>query len=101
MTITSASHKALLTSLFYVGVNERTFPIDTVHVAARCLAKLKDGSTVTVADSQTTIHLADGDTVFDNEETAMLRDLLNGLTEAKPSEFQLIGELNALLQSNT
>lgn len=99
MIVTASTHKALLLSLFYVDgtARERRFPLAVVPVAAQCVEKLKDGASVTTSGTDQTIQIMDGPAQFDEQETALLRDLLSSLTEATPTEYRLIEEVKAFL----
>lgn len=99
MIVSSSSHKAVLLSMFYLPgtPHERRFAMAAVPVAAACVEKLKTGSTTTTSGGDTNIQLVDGEVDFTFEECALLRDLLSGLTEATPTEYRYITEVQQIL----
>lgn len=99
VTVTESVHKALLLTLFYVSGTsvERRFPLSTLPVAVRCLDKIKYQSRISVEGGNTTFYLMDGDVDLDSEESKLLRDLIDGLSEATPSEYRLLMEVRQLL----
>ena len=95
MTITQATHKLYLFRLFYVNGQERKFSLTDLAAASSALRNITRGSSL--GDEGRTIQFADGDVEFNIDEAKLLKDLFAMVTEASPSEFDVISELRSIL----
>lgn len=97
MFLNNASFKLFVLKLFQVetpsGWQERSFPLDKLPAASSLLRKLKDDAEDLVNDEGEPIGIkfaTDDGLELTLDETIVLRDLIQGVTQGTPSDLEAI-----------
>lgn len=102
MVLNKSNHKSYVFSLFYPLVNglrqEKTFPLEKLFDASSCLKKIKEAAKENETENGSNFVWKDGPLELTTGETIIVKELVNALREATPSEVDIISELKELVK---